>query len=98
MTDPHTIARSLSPAQRAILKTGTSEAESDYPYRSNRLIGLDCGLDVPDVRAAVQVLRGVLLLKFERGLVNEDGRFFGSGHCLTPLGQSVRAIIEEEEL
>lgn len=69
MTDPHTIARSLSPAQRSMI------------------------LEIGDGRPREYSLgqSGFALLRLELVFVNE----LGARH-LSDVGQSVRAIIEEE--
>lgn len=85
MTDPHTIGRSLSPAMCAtILKFRAGRWHDPYNWR-----------DPQGVFSFGSIMQALLSRRLIERRVGVGGF---SEYRLTPFGQSVRAIIEEERI
>lgn len=90
------IAARMTEAQRCALRCMQSYAETDTPCRNARHLAAEMGgqYDAAIAKFIARELVKLGLAVCERGLVTSDGDFYGSGWCLTPLGQQVRAILE----
>ena len=96
MTDPKTLAAGLSEAQRRIVDESAAQSETDTPYLSFKHLAERTGLGVDVVSSAVRELATLGVMHFERGLMTDEGRPYGSGYCLTDgPGLAVRQHLQE---
>lgn len=73
------IVQQLDPIDRAILSALGDNDEWCYPYKYlERITGYDREVLKPHVKK----LRELNLVKYERGLMTEDGEVAGSGFCV----------------
>lgn len=90
------VAAGLTKAQRDVALAAKGLAETDTPYLSFKHLSELTGHAWSTVREACRALREAGVMEYATGLQTDDGEMYGSGYCLTPLGLSIRAFLEQE--
>ena len=90
------LAGKLSQAQRRIVDESVAQSESDTPFLSFKHIAETSGVAADEVGPAVRDLAALGVMRFERGLMTDEGRPYGSGYCLTDgLGLALRNHLKD---
>lgn len=90
-------AATLTEAQKGLLLVMEGDRESDTPYRSFADLGRMVGKPRSVAGDIARYLRAIGLAQHQSGLVTDDGDFYGSGYCLTPLGLAVKQHLQQSE-
>ena len=77
----------LSKRERQALE-GMAKLSGDFDYLTFRGIARGSGLKLRHVRRTVRALARKGFAEYQKGLCNEDGRFFGSGYRATEAGRA----------